>query len=347
MIWTNRKKTILAAAVVVLAIAADMALRTSSWQRLTSGGPGAVSGLVAEPAPGTIAPEPGTKVAFIGDSGAGRDFERVLELIRGEGAHAIVHLGDAIYTENARQFWAVVDRVLGHDFPYFLAQGNHDLEHWPALAEHGMEHLRRSGAATDSSTLVDPRFDLRFRGLSLLFLGESARNDDPRYIVDRFSRDQHIWKLCNWHKNQNALQVGGKEDEMGWGVYESCRRMGAMIQNGHEHSYHRTKTLSSLIEQRVDPTCGDRQRLCVRPGAVPVFVTGLGGRSIRDQERCLPAEYPYGCNGEWAFIYTINQGARYGALFVSFNPEGDPRRARGMFKNVEGQVVDTFELTAR
>jgi hypothetical protein len=101
------------------------------------------------------------------------------------------------------------------------------------------------------------------------------------------------------------------------------------------------------VEQRVDPSCGDARRLCVRPGAVPVFVSGLGGKSIRDQERCLPATYPYGCNGEWAFAYTSNQGAKYGALFIVFHAGGDPHKARGYFKNIEGQVVDSFEMQAR
>ena len=184
--------------------------------------------------------------------------------------------------------------------------------------------------------------------MSLLLLGQAPRRDDPAYITERFSRDAHIWKVCAWHKNQHALQVGGKDDEMGWGVYESCRQMGALIETGHEHSYQRTRTLTSTVEQRVDPSCGDAgPASACGPGAVPVFVSGLGGKSIRDQERCLPATYPYGCNGEWAFIYTSNQGANYGALFITFHVDGDPHQARGYFKNIDGQVVDTFELQAR
>ncbi len=334
-------------AALLLAVAADLTRRGKLWERWSSGGPGPVIGRVPEPVAGTIGAETGTKIAFIGDTGAGADFERVLQTVRREGAQAVVHLGDATYDETAEQFWAVVDRVLGHGFPYFLAQGNHDVPNWVALAEHGLEHLRRSGAETDVVSLVDPRFALRFRGVSFVFLGESVRDDDPRYILDRLAGDGHIWKVCSWHKNQQALQLGGKGDEMGWGVYESCRRMGALVTNGHEHSYHRTKTLSSMVEQRVDDRCSDPHRLCVRPGAVPVFVSGLGGRSIRDQERCLPDRYPYGCNGEWAFVYTLNQQARYGALIIAFGVDGDPRRAHGVFRNIDGEAVDEFDLSAQ
>ena len=111
--------------------------------------------------------------------------------MKAEGAHALVHLGDATYVETAEQFWAVVDRVLGHDFPYFLAQGNHDLANWPELADHGLEHLRRSRAESAVVSLRDPRFDLRFRGLSFLFLGESVHDDDPAHIIERFGRFPH------------------------------------------------------------------------------------------------------------------------------------------------------------
>jgi hypothetical protein len=340
------RRIAIAGGLLVLALAADLARRRPWYDRLLSGGPAPVVGRVTGPPRGTVASEPELKIAFIGDSGAGRSYRAVLELVKREGARALVHMGDAIYVETPARFWAVVDEVLGHDFPYLLTQGNHDLEGWPALAEHGFQHVKGGGASTDATGMLDPRLALRFGGVSLLFLGQAARDGDPAYIIDRFSQDPHIWKVCAWHKNQNALQVGGKDDEMGWGVYEACRQMGALIQTGHEHSYHRTKTLSSTVEQRVDPTCPDPARLCVRPGAVPVFVSGLGGRSIRDQERCLPATYPYGCQGEWAFIYTSNQKAQYGAVFITFHTAGNPRQAQGYFKNIDGQVVDRFELQA-
>jgi hypothetical protein len=345
----NLRNAAIAVALVVLAIVADRTIRSGWMERVLSGGREPLAGGLAGPGPvaGTVAPEPNLKIAFIGDSGSGPSFQAVLELIRREGGQAIVHMGDAIYDDEPAPFWTVVHHVLGHEFPYFLTQGNHDLKRWPELAQHAFEHLKAAGAVTDAAGQIDPRLGLTWKGVSMLLLGATPRNDDPRYIIDRFSRDNHIWKICAWHKNQNQLQVGGKEDEMGWEVYESCRRMGALIQNGHEHSYERTKTLTSTVEQKVDPDCRDPGHLCVRPGAVPVFVSGLGGRSIRDQERCLPSSYPYGCKGEWAFIYTSNQGARFGAEFITFNVDGDPRKARGYFKNIDGEVVDRFELRAQ
>ena len=333
---------------VVALVVAMVFPRTNIGQRLLSGGPGPVPGPIPRPLPGTIAPAPKLKVAFIGDSSAGPDFQRVLALIRGEHSDAVVHLGDATYEgDTPEKFWEVVDRELGHDFPYFLAEGNHDAAQWPGLSSHALEHARKAGAVTGETSVADPRFAAIYKGVSLVFLGQAVNDDDPRYIIDRFSRDQHIWKICGWHKNQTALQLGGKGNGMGWGVYESCRQMGALIMTGHEHSYHRTRTLANMVEQEVDGTCSDASHLCAGPGAVPVFVSGLGGRSIRVQGRCLPSVYPYGCKGEWAFAYTSTQQAQFGALFITFDPEGDPRKAHGYFRTIDGKVVDQFELTAR
>ena len=140
------------------------------------------------------------------------------------------------------------------------------------------------------------------------------------------------------------MQVGGKTDEMGWDVYETCRQQGAIIETGHEHSYERTKTLTSMSSQIVDSTCSSAGSLCVGPGRTFANVVGLGGNSVRNQQRCLPTTPPYGCNGEWAFIYASDQSATLGAQFIVFNA-GAPNVATGYFKNVNGQIVDQFTIT--
>ena len=69
-----------------------------------------------------------------------------------------------------------------------------------------------------------------------------------------------------------------------------------------------------------------------------VFVSGLTGRGIRDQDRG---------GSWWASIYTSDQGARYGALFGEFNYNGDATLARFYFKNVNGQLIDEFFVRSR
>ena len=49
------------------------------------------------------------------------------------------------------------------------------------------------------------------------------------------------------------MQMGNKEDQTGWEVYNACKDGGAIIATGHEHSYHRTNTLIDIENQIVDP----------------------------------------------------------------------------------------------
>jgi hypothetical protein len=79
--------------------------------------------------------------------------------------------------------------------------------------------------------------------------------------------------------------------------------------------------------------------------ADPLPSSRASAGSARDQTRCLPATFPYGCKGAWAKIYTATQGATFGALFIVFNIDGDPTKAHGYFKNINGQIVDRFGIT--
>jgi calcineurin-like phosphoesterase family protein len=315
----------------------------------------------AQGGPGPIRTDPDLKVAFIGDSGNGLDFKRVLELIKSEGADMVMHQGDFDYANDADGFFATIDGVLGPNFPYFASVGNHDIDTWNegcadprgCYAEFLKNRMARIGVTPDDPNLNDEMYSVTYRGLKMVFVGQDGPSAGDGiyapYLQDQLVADDHIWRICSWHKNQHAMQVGRKDDEMGWRVYETCKDLGAIIATGHEHSYHRTKTLTSIQTQIVDASCSGPDNLCVAkgsPGKSFVFVSGLGGRGVRGQERCLPATVPYGCNGEWARIYTRTQGATFGALFITFNVDGDPRKARGYFKNINGEIIDTFEISA-
>lgn len=293
------------------------------------------------------------KVAFIGDSGIGPNERAVLKLIQSEGAQVVLHQGDFDYHNNPTAFWSSVDEVLGADFPYFVSVGNHDVAEWPttsrpSYAQYLFDRLKRIGITPDSLQLNNQMYSLVFKGLKIVFVGEERGAGDrvyAPYIKAQLKNDAHTWKVCSWHRNMNAMQMGDKTDDMGWGVYEACRAYGAIIATAHEHSYERTKTLSNISQQGVDPAFRDPSQLVAAPGRTFVFVSGLGGDSIRVQRRCLPAVPPYGCKGEWAKIYTRNQNAQYGALFITFNVNGDPNKAHGYFKNISGVVVDQFDVT--
>ena len=299
----------------------------------------------------TIATDPNLKIAFIGDTGHGSSQQAVLSLIKSEGAQAVLHQGDFDYGDDPAGFWASVDNVLGPTFPYFASVGNHDMRSWPttvhpSYAQFLEDRMERIGVKPDNTDLNGEKYSIEFRGLKVVFVGQEKTGDRvyAPYIQSQLKNDNHIWKVCSWHKNMAAMQVGGKIDEMGWGVYEACKNAGAIIATGHEHSYERTKTLVSIQNQTTDPESPDPNRLTVGPGKTFVFVSGLGGESIRIQKRCLPSTPPYGCKGEWAKIYTSNQQAKFGALFITFNVDGNPNKAHGYFKNIVGKVVDEFDI---
>lgn len=302
----------------------------------TSGGEtgsGGVSGVTPIPT------DPDLKIAFLGDTDHGSAFTRVLNLIKNEGAAAMVVGGDLSYSNNPTAWWNAVEAVLGTSFPVFLARGNHDDSVWTRYLPKAANHL---GGATRVDGAHDSNYKITFRGIAMATIrkGDSGANIRP-FLED----DPHLWKICNWHQNQAAMQVGEKGDEMGWDVYETCRDLGAIITTGHEHSYERTKTLANFSTQLVDPSCSGRNTLCVGPGRTFVSVNGLGGHGPRPQIRCLPSTYPYGCKQEWAFIYTTHQSAVVGAQFITFNVGGVAKNATGYFKNVNGAVVDSFTIT--
>ncbi|MEJ7733936.1 MAG: metallophosphoesterase [Polyangiaceae bacterium] len=285
-------------------------------------------------------------VAFIGDSGKGNNFKSVLDLVIAEQADAVIHNGDFDYGLDPDAFFSVVDTALGADYPYFASVGNHDAPSWTDYSAYLVDHMDKVGVTPDDPDLSDQKFAFLYQGLRFVFVGENGENAEfAEFIADQLDPAADEWKICGWHKNQNAMQIGGKGNEMGWDVYENCRLAGAIITTGHEHSYERTKTLVSMEQQTVDETCSGVAETCVSPGRTMAIVSGLGGVGIRDQERCAPATPPYGCKGEWASIYASDQGATYGALFIEFNTGGNPKKAHGYFKNVDGVVIDDFIIT--
>lgn len=276
------------------------------------------------------------KVAFIGDTGEGSDFQSVLNLIKAEGAEIVFHQGDFSYTSSTTT-WANRINTTIPNIIYLGSDGNHD--DWAQYVPFFQQQInKRQSDLTITGTVASGNYAVVYKGLKVANIQE---NGYVTFAKDQLQTADNIWKVCAWHKNQQAMQVGSKTDERGWQLYEDCRAAGALIMTGHEHSYERTKTLTNMTMQTIDPSCSNPTQLCVAPGKTFVVVSGLGGTGIRNQDRCLT-----GCKGEWAKIYTSDQGAQFGALFMIFNYQGNPNKAHGYFKNIAGQIVDEFDVTA-
>ncbi len=275
----------------------------------------------------------GVKVAFVGDTGAKEDFQEVLNLIKRNNADLLVVLGDTDYGRGEQVWHNMVTSTLG-DEPALIAFGNHDYNDSDpeVIAELGMQRLARRPDVKCEGTYGE-QFTCTFRGLyfvlSSIGSGDLSRASHEQYIQTQLNKsDPSHWRFCVWHKNQRLMQVGGKSDEVGWTAYETCRSKGALIATGHEHNYSRTHLLSNMQNQVVSEK---GNTMTVREGASLVWVSGLGGKSIRDQQRS---------GDHWASIYTSNQGAIPGVLFGTFSGN----TANFEFININDQVIDKFTV---
>jgi hypothetical protein len=307
-------------------------------------------------------------VAFIADTGydphntpeLDADFERVLALVKSEEAQLLAIAGDFSYEEGpdaARVYFDNINRILGEYFPVLGADGNHD--DWSHYQPFFQARLERMGL---HRTLISgDEYGLRFGGIQWAILGERG---NAAFVQTQFASQDKAWRVCMWHKNMHDMQTGGKDDDMDWATYRACQEAGAIIATGHEHSYARTMTLTDLGNGAAGHGgTGTPDRAEVGPGHTFVFVSGLGGQSLRDYECAEHDDDTW-----WATVYTSNyylktgtlvakrcaegsedaeavvQGYTYGALFITFNAGGDPTRAEAYFKTIHGEVIDTFSI---
>lgn len=299
--------------------------------------------------PAREVPPPGLKIAFIGDQGLGADAVAVLNLIKLEGAQAVMHAGDLDYVDNPAAWESQINSVLGADFPYFVSIGNHDELAWGGAGGY-QQYLegRFARLGIGWTGRLGVRSTFYYRGIFFVLTAPGItsgfdQGGSDLYIRDNLAADHSVWSICSWHKNQRLMQVGGKADETGWGVYEEARRGGAIIATAHEHSYSRTHLLGSMSSQTVASTSNT---LTLTRGQSFAFVSGLGGQSVRPQS--------VGGNW-WASVYastclsgelTCQPNAAPGALFGVFNVDGQPNRALFYFKDVNGRVLDSFVVVS-
>lgn len=289
---------------------------------------------------------PNFKLAFIGDQGLGEASEKVLNLIKSEGAQAVVHLGDFDYADNPAAWDDQISRILGANFPYFAVIGNHDRKKWNGKDgyQQRLKHkFQRLGVAWDGELGVQSSF--KYEGIFFVLVAPGVMGSGhDSYIRKQLAVDQSTWRITAWHKNMSRMQVGGKEDDTGWDVYEEARKGGAIIATGHEHSYARTHLLSNIATQDVASTAND---FTITKGSTFVLVSGLGGKSIRRQQA--------GGNW-WASIYASDcrpadsvckPNATHGALFAVLNVDGRPNKGIFYFKNIDGREIDRFTVISQ
>jgi hypothetical protein len=313
---------------------------------------------------GGAVPDPNLLVAFLGDQGNGSNADRVLQLVKSEGAHAVVHNGDFDYVDSPSAWNGRIDSILGTNYPYFAVVGNHDAVAWNGATGYASYINARLARVPEMQCQGDPgvKAVCRFRGLHMVqsCVGTSEltghgncskdSTEQTDFIRTSLANDSSLWSICTWHKNQSDMQIGTKPDEVGWNAYRECMNAGAIISTAHEHSYSRTLALTNLGNGSLGHgAVGTFDSLTVSPGRTFVFVSGLGGNSVRDYDAASHSDDTW-----WAAQYAANRWLKsgavqsgtgtYGATFIRFHVDGNPRLARGYFKDVNGRIADEFTI---
>lgn len=286
----------------------------------------------------------GFTVAFVGNSGVGSGSADVMSLIADRSPDLLVHLGGFDGVGSPTLFTTWLDTHLGAGFPVLAVPGDADAARWDdysQLFEGRLADMPRAVCTGDYG--IDGVCTVG--GVRFVMSGVGTVGDGhDQAIASALEAAPTMWRLCIWNKNQRTLQVAGKVGEVGWAPYEACREAGALVVNANSANYSRTKTLNNIGAKLVDPEWADPSSIRVAPGSTAVIVSGLGGARHNPQTRCLPETPPYGCSGEWASISSSKNGANFGALFVEFGVDGDPRLASGEFVDIDGDVVDSFTV---
>ena len=299
----------------------------------------------------TLLPEPGLVLAFVGDQGLRHRSAEVMQMIRRENTSMVFHLGDFDYLESPDRWIQHIFDSLGSEtdpsrliLDYFAVLGNHDV----GTLALGARYSRRirSLLHPDALRFCEGRVGLQatctYKGIAFLQIGHGvacSKTNGAEWIEAELQRlgSRYPWKFCLFHVVQHKMQVEKKIDMQGFDVYEACRRGGAIVATAHAHVYARTHLMSRFEDPQ--EIVHKNRSMKVEPGRSFVFVSGLGGNSIR------PALEERLKDPRWAsFLYRGAPLEGFGALFFHIGFRGDPLEALAYFKTTAGDVVDLFHV---
>jgi len=131
------------------------------------------------------------KIAFIADQGSGSNATAVLNLIKNEGANAVVHQGDFDYNDNPSAWDGLITSVLGANFPYFASVGNHDDGSFygsGGYQSYLAARMNRLGITWDGDLGVKSSF--KYNGIFFLLTGSGVQGSGHDvYIRDKLAAD--------------------------------------------------------------------------------------------------------------------------------------------------------------
>ena len=247
--------------------------------------------------------------------------------------------------DNPNGFFQMFDDYYGTDVPLVGVVGNHDLPKWNTTRgyrDYFLELLHKNLPEASCQGEYGVNMVCIWHGMVFVLSGVGTLGTNHASFIDTaLARFSHIpFKICAWHKNQRLLQTGFGIDETGYEVYDICRKHGAIIATGHDHSYARTHLMSNF-ENQIIASSTNASSVVIERGKSFAFVAGLGGFSMVPWQNKSNL-YPW-----WASTATVSNGANYGALFCIFNEGGNAHRAKCCFEDIDENVWDSFEVISK
>jgi hypothetical protein len=279
------------------------------------------------------------KIAFFGDQGLSSASEKLLSQIREWDPHCIVHLGDFDYNDSPILFQSLIYSKLGRsNFPYLGLIGNHEVEYWNEYEKVLVDLLKNGHFSQNCRGQYGVNMVCNINGVIIVLSGVGTLGKDhAKFIDDALSANPSSFKICSWHKNQHAYQLGNKPDETGYGVYEICRKHGAIIATAHHHTYGRTFVMSNFENQTIASN-RDASHLNIKPGETFTFHAGTGGRDLKRWKHGLEK------NEWWASVASRDNGLNFGALYCKFFTDDSSEKAKCKYVDIDGNEFDRFHI---
>ena len=132
------------------------------------------------------------RVAFTGDQGLGPNAIAVLNLIKDEGAHMVLHQGDFDYRDDPEAWDKMISDVLGDDFPYFGTIGAHDTLKWNEYQLKLYDRLKKN---PDVECIGDlgVKSSCTYKGLFFIQVGPNLKGSGhSSFIEKQLNKNDHI-----------------------------------------------------------------------------------------------------------------------------------------------------------
>jgi hypothetical protein len=322
------------------------------------------------------------KVAFM--SNQPKDNAEVLALIKEEKANMIVHIGNMGY-EDAKDWKSMLYGTLGEKdgtktklLPYLPIKGEEDSPYeekpikwsgyqsvFKSILESAEMKEKGFKCTYNSATMIGEKMVCTYKNLYFIVSGlgfPPLVEDQETFIKSAAEMSTDSWKICAWHKSNTNLKVGDKPESAARKYYQACIDNSAIVVNGYERNYARTKTITDLNIKYDENNAEMRTPILVT--GEPDKITLANKKGLVINSGLAGGSTPYdlvnhAADDWWASYVTPNRYMKSGvvqeapifgngALFMTFNADKDSNKARGEFKAKimgEVKVLDSFEIT--